>query len=81
MDSLRLLYLSSNKFSGQIPDKFGKNKNLQDLYLDNNSFTGPIPEIPNDGTTLVKIRKLLSNPLKSLTMMLFLTTLAFLSFP
>ena len=35
--------LSSNKFSGEIPESIGNPNGLQALNLSNNALTGPIP--------------------------------------
>ncbi|CAI0376267.1 unnamed protein product [Linum tenue] len=42
--SLKNLYLSGNKFSGEIPaDAFKGMASLKDLYLGSNRFVGPLP--------------------------------------
>ncbi|KAI5647683.1 hypothetical protein M9H77_33688 [Catharanthus roseus] len=42
-DSLEVLFLSENFFSGQLTDKLQKFKNLRSLDLDENAISGPIP--------------------------------------
>ncbi|KAK1377855.1 pollen receptor-like kinase 3 [Heracleum sosnowskyi] len=42
---LKAFYISSNKFSGEIPsDYFANMKALKKLWLDNNEFSGKVPE-------------------------------------
>ncbi|KAF5739204.1 inactive leucine-rich repeat receptor-like protein kinase [Tripterygium wilfordii] len=57
IETLRSVYLSNNKFSGEIPDDaFQRMESLKRVLLSNNHFTGPIPsslaELPN----LVELR-------------------------
>nr|GLL37427.1 receptor-like protein 12 [Ipomoea trifida] len=43
-DSLNILYLEFNNFSGQLPNQLYKYKNLEILSVSSNSFAGPIIE-------------------------------------
>lgn len=44
LSGLKTLFLSDNKFSGDIPDDTFKNMQwLKKIHLSNNQFTGPIP--------------------------------------
>ncbi|KAI4353938.1 hypothetical protein L6164_002857 [Bauhinia variegata] len=55
---LRHLYLSQNKFEGQIPDKFHNMKSLVSLDISKNNLIGPIPstlrELANQRHSLLK---------------------------
>lgn len=57
LENLELLYLDHNQLTGTIPVNFGNNSNLADIFLNDNLFSGPIPNIPDDGVTLLKLRK------------------------
>ncbi|XP_058109026.1 pollen receptor-like kinase 3 [Magnolia sinica] len=45
LGALKSIYLSRNRFSGEIPSDFFSNMaSLKKLWLDSNDFSGPIPE-------------------------------------
>ncbi|XP_077235892.1 leucine-rich repeat protein kinase family protein [Tasmannia lanceolata] len=54
--NLKLLYLSGNDFSGQIPDEFSLMKRLIRLDLSDNNLSGPIPSGLSRLTRLVTLR-------------------------
>ncbi|RXH92456.1 hypothetical protein DVH24_033352 [Malus domestica] len=43
LSNLERLYLSGNKFSGEIPSEIGALKQLSSLHLEHNSLTGSVP--------------------------------------
>lgn len=43
LSNLETLHLSSNEFTGEIPDMFDKLFRLHELVFSNNKFEGPIP--------------------------------------
>jgi len=55
LTGLKNIYLSNNKFSGEIPaEAFQAMQWLKKIYLNNNQFTGPIP------TSLASLPRLMS---------------------
>ncbi|XP_068661925.1 leucine-rich repeat receptor-like protein kinase PXC1 [Aristolochia californica] len=54
--NLKLLYLSGNDFSGEIPDKFAQLKRLLRLDLSDNNLSGPIPAGMSKLSRLVTLR-------------------------
>ncbi|XP_050157425.1 probable LRR receptor-like serine/threonine-protein kinase At4g31250 [Malus sylvestris] len=56
LSSLTSVYLSHNKFNGEIPDNFFVGMNsLKKIYLDGNEFTGKIPKSLADLTKIVEM--------------------------
>lgn len=55
LTQLTRLSLSSNLFTGPIPDSIASLSNLQELYLDNNALHGPIPDSFNTQSNLNRI--------------------------
>ncbi|RWV80066.1 hypothetical protein GW17_00058711 [Ensete ventricosum] len=54
---MRSLFLSHNRFDGEIPDVvFGSMRRLKKLWLDHNQFSGPIPTSIFNATKLTELR-------------------------
>jgi Leucine-rich repeat (LRR) protein len=57
LSGLKTLYLSNNKFSGEIPaDAFHGMQWLKKIHLSNNQFTGPIPTSLSSLPRLISLR-------------------------
>ncbi|CAL9088709.1 unnamed protein product [Musa textilis] len=55
--TMRSLFLSHNRFDGEIPDAvFGSMRRLKKLWLDHNQFSGPIPTSIFNATKLTELR-------------------------
>ncbi|PIM97298.1 Leucine-rich repeat protein [Handroanthus impetiginosus] len=53
----KVISLSDNKFTGEIPKSFGNLTMLKHLYLDNNNFTGELPsELGNLNLVEINVR-------------------------
>nr|GMD43815.1 receptor-like protein EIX2 [Ipomoea batatas] len=55
LDSLNILYLEFNNFSGQLPNQLYKYKNLEILSVSSNSFAGPIIESVGNLSMLLEL--------------------------
>ena len=56
LQSLRIMYLTSNRLSGQIPEDFGTigGGRLKQLFMNRNNFTGFFPTDSWDDYTMSK---------------------------